>query len=145
MRIVDKYELAECPKFTPFYKLKNQEIKDGVKYYKDGGALLSPLMVLDTFKWVSNNGKSMFTGVTYLEIDNWDEENNKKLDFTQETLPQTIDFVNIDTNSNDYTNEDKFLVLNSKEFQQMIEILQKYCYALEIYEKIENNNKENKK
>lgn len=141
MRIVDKYELAKCPNGTPFYKLNI--IKNEEENFEDGGFCEQALMILDGFRWINDDdGKEMFNGVTYLEINNKNDECFGGSYFKSDNLPKEISLVNIDTDSNDYNDEDRFLVLSSKEFSEIIKTLSNYCDLLGVYEDIENKKGE---
>lgn len=140
MRIVDKYELAKCPNGTPFYKLNI--IKNEEENFEDSGFCEETLMILDGLRWTDDDGKEMFNGVTYLQTDNKNDNEWCGSYFKSDNLPKEISLVNIDTDSNDYNDEDRFLVLSSKEFSEIIKTLSNYCDLLEVYENIENKKGE---
>lgn len=140
MRIVDKYELAKCPNGTPFYKLNI--IKNEEEDFENGGFCEEALMILDGFRYMNDDGKEMFNGVTYLQTDNKNDNEWGGSYFKSDNLPKEIALVNIDTDSNDYNDEDRFLVLSSKEFSEIIKTLSNYCDVLEVHENIENKKGE---
>ena len=116
MKIVDKYGLAQEGNGTPFYNID--------KY----GNISSPLKILDGPQWISswNDNKPFFNGVTYLKPD-WDLGNGCTEDFVEGHLPDKMELFNVDDDSNDYSDEDKFLVLDKAELKVIIDYL-KECY-----------------
>ena len=114
MKIVDKYELAKMPFGTPFYVLD--------EWGNIGKGCEQGLLIQLGNNFVDYDGKPMFNGVCYLEpdTDNYGH-------FTEETLPNTFNLFSVDTDSNDFNDKDKFLVLNAKELKIIIDYLQK-CY-----------------
>ena len=115
MKVVDKYELAKEPWGTPFYCLT----KDGFINKREG-----TLLILDShtfYRCIDN--KPMFNGVCYLTPDF--EENNDV--FSEDLLPDKFELFSVDTDSNDFDDDDKFLVLNKEELKYIIDYLT-FCY-----------------
>lgn len=132
MKIVDKYGLAECNPGTPFFVLNSKYLKNGKEYYTNGGYLDSPMRVKIGDTFYAQDGTSMFNGVLEIEI-----ENDEYKEFTEDTLPKKIELVTNDTDSNDFTDNDRFLILNSKEFRDVLDELEKCYLQLKHYEEIE--------
>ena len=65
----------------------------------------------------------MFNGVCYLEPDF--EEGNYV--FLEKLLPKEFELFCVDTDSNDYDDEDRFLVLNKEELKYIIDYMTD-CY-----------------
>ena len=116
MKIVDKYGLAQEKNGTPFYNVD--------KY----GSIYSPLKILDgsqfTPSWHDN--KPFFNGVTYLEPD-CDLDNGCSGGFTEDHLPDKMKLFNVDDDSNNYGDDDKFLILDKDELKVIIDYLSQ-CY-----------------
>ena len=121
MRIVDKYELAECGPGTPFFWLSN--------YRKDTYYMDYPMQMLTSSAFTDSEGNTMFNGVTYLTLDNdnWQEDLGGIIGFSADCLPSKIKFVVTDDDSNVFTDDDRFLVLNAKEFRDILDKLEE-CY-----------------
>lgn len=110
MKVVDKYELALMGNGTPFYELDEY------------GNIDSGLCVLDGFRFKSNN-ETYFNGVTYLEPES--KEDTYGL-FKKGELPKEFELFSVDTDSNDYEDNDRFLVLEPNELLAIIKHLKEY-------------------
>jgi len=116
MKIVDKYELATMPFGTPFYRLD--------EYGNVGCGCEQGLCILLGNHFIDHNGKPFFNGVCYLEPDYDDEMYGH---FVEGNLPKKFDLFSVDTDSNDFDDNDKFLVLEPNELKFIIDYLQE-CY-----------------
>ena len=105
MKIVDKYELAKCPKGTMFYEYTPCMIKNG-PYILDSNTFYS--------YW---DGKPMFNGVFVCEPDLSELYENEDINNAK------ANWFSVDIDSNDYTDEDLFIVLNKKEALDLIETM----------------------
>lgn len=139
MKIVDKYELAECPAGTPFFVLNNQYYKNGEDYYIDGGSIAEPMRIKIGDTFYSLDDKPMFNGVAYLEINNYDKDGCDQ-DFTKDTLPKKVELFAVDEDSNDFDDNNRFLVLDSKEFRDVLDDLEEYYLMLKKNEEMENES-----
>lgn len=122
MRLVDKYELAKCPYGTPFYYLSL--CADGFfKYYQ----IESGLQILTSNTLYSHTGnKPMFNGVCSLQPDIYDEINCCGV-FTEDMVEKaSFELYEDDDDSNNYDDEDRFLVLDKSEFKILLDELQNY-------------------
>ena len=119
MKIVDKYDLAKCSYGTPFYNL--DECGNGYFQVREG------LKILTSNTLYSHTGnKPMFNGVCPLEPDIYDEENCCGL-FTKEMAENVkFELFETDDDSNNYDDEDRFLILDKKEFKIILDELQNY-------------------
>ena len=119
MKIVDKYDLAKCSYGTPFYNL--DECGNGYFQVREG------LKILTSNALYSHTGnKPMFNGVCPLEPDIYDEENCCGL-FTKEMAENVkFELFETDDDSNNYDDEDRFLILDKKEFKIILDELQSY-------------------
>lgn len=116
MKIVNKYELALMPAGTAFYVLdENGFIGKGSE---------KGLLILESDTFYGYDGKPMFNGVCYLEPDH--KEGSYGC-FREDELPDQFELFCVDTDSNDFTDEDKFLVLEPEELKMIIDYLQN-CY-----------------
>lgn len=133
MRIVDKYELAKLPNGTFFYNLRvskynNDDIEEDDTQYD---VFDECLHILDGSRVdFIYKDKLFFNGVTDVkpDLDNEDCSNcgfiiEQDLEWLNK---RDFDLFNIDTDSNDYNDEDKFLVLERKDVKKLLEILQSY-------------------
>ena len=115
MKVVDKYTLAKCSNGTPFYRLDKW------------GNINSGLRILDGSQWLSiYDGKPMFNGVTHIKPD-FDLGNGCVESFDENNVPDKLELFNVDDDSNDYNDADRFLVLNKDELKVIIDYLQE-CY-----------------
>ena len=118
MRLVDKYELARCPYGTPFYELN--QCGDSYFELKDG------LNILTSTTLYNFERKPFFNGVCPLLPDIYDEENLCSV-FTKELVYNTkFELYEIDTDSNDFSDTDMFVVLDKSEFKILLDKLQNY-------------------
>ena len=140
MKIVDKYELAECPAGTPFFILNNKYWKTGSNEtrYSEGGTIDGSMMIKigNTF-YSSIDSKPMFNGVAYIEPENYNCEGDYQ-EFTNDILPRKIELVMVDIDSNDFDDHDRFLIFNSTEFRYVIDELEEYYLMLKKNEEIES-------
>ena len=137
MKIVDKYELARCPYGTPFYVLKDiqaRELTDDGKWQK-----LSPiqyeidsgLQILTSKTLYTRYGEPMFNGVCPLQPDSLFLEAEGYGYFTENNIGTTrFELYETDDDSNNYDDEDRFLVLDKKEFKVLLEELTEYYNKL---------------
>ena len=116
MKVVDKYKLAKHSNGTPFYKLDLY------------GNIRGGLHVLDGTQWLSvwDDGNPFFVGVTHIEPD-FNLDNGCREAFEEDSVPVEFELFNIDDDSNDYTDDDRFLVLSKEDFKVIVDYL-KDCY-----------------
>ena len=118
MRLVDKYELAKCSYGTPFYELNH--CGDGYFELKDG------LNILTSTTFYDLERKPLFNGVCPLLPDIYDEDDLCSI-FTKELADSTkFELYEVDTDSNDFSDTDRFIVLDKKEFKILLDELQNY-------------------
>ena len=118
MKIVDKYGLAEQPYGTVFYEVIDQDIKSGPKILRS-----------HTF-YGSYDGKPMFNGVQYLEPNSF-LFTGKGIKVGLELPLTPVDYEDsedpnwfaVDTDSNDYDDDDMFLVLSKEEAVDLIKTM----------------------
>ena len=113
MKIVDKYELAKEPCGTPFYCLD--------EYGNIGKGCEQGLLILESKTFYSLDNKPMFNGVTYLQPDFL--EDNSIEGFKEGHLPKNFELECVDTDSNDFEDDDRFLVLDKHELKHIIDYL----------------------
>lgn len=129
MKIVDKYGLAECEPGTPFFVLNNRYWKSGKECFSEGGTIDDAMRIKISDCFYSLDGKPMFNGVARLEIDNYDSEGQAQ-DFTDDTFPEKIELVTVDEDSNDYDDNNRFLILSASEFRDILDELEVYYLQL---------------
>lgn len=138
MKIVNKYKLAECPAGTPFFVLNNKYWKSGGSktYYSEGGIIDGSSMMIKTggafYSGIDN--KPMFKGVTYIEPENYSRKGDYQ-EFAADTLPKKIELVTADVDSSDFDDNNRFLVLDSKDFRGVLDELEAYYLLLKENEK----------
>ena len=135
MKIVDKYGLALCSYGTPFYRLRDckaykridgKDIPIIPKEYDIDSGL--QILTSFTFRGMWDN-KPMFNGVCPVEPDEWTVEGEG---FTEENIKdKKLEFYETDEDSNDYDDDDRFLVLNKKEFKELLNLLTHYYNRME--------------
>lgn len=121
MKVVDKYELAKCPYGTPFYHLDCCD--DDNEYFQ----ITEGLKILTSHtSYTYTDDKPFFNGVCPLEPDIYDNYTCSSL-FTKR-LAEYVKFelFETDDDSNNYDDEDRFLVLDKKEFKTLLDELQNY-------------------
>ena len=119
MKIVDKYGLAKCSYGTPFYNL--DECGNGYFQVREGLKILTSNTL-----YTSTGNKPFFNGVCPLEPDIYEEENCCGI-FTEDMVEKAkFELYETDDDSNNYDNEDRFLILDKKEFKIILDELQ--CY-----------------
>ena len=124
MKVVDKYELAKHSNGTPFYELNRY------------GYIVGGLHILDGSQYMSiYNGKPVFNGVTHIEPD-FDLDNGCREPFEEGSVPLEMELFNVDDDSNDYCDLDRFLVLSKKDFKVIVDYL-KDCYN-KLEDQLEN-------
>ena len=121
MRLVDKYELAKCSYGTPFYNLDC--CGNDNEYFQ----ITEGLKILTSNNLYSHTGnKPMFNGVCPLKPDIYDESNCCGI-FTEDIVEKaSFQLYEDDDDSNNYDYEDRFLVLDKKEFKILLDELQNY-------------------
>lgn len=121
MKVVDKYELAKCPYGTPFYHL------DCCGTNNDYFQITEGLEILTSNTLYSHTGnKPMFNGVCPLQPDIYDENNCCGV-FTEDMVEKaSFELYEDDDDSNNYDDEDRFLVLDKSEFKSLLDELQNY-------------------
>ena len=93
---------------------------DGYFELKDG------LNILTSTTFYSLESKPFFNGVCPLLPDIYDEENLCSV-FTKELVDSTeFELYEVDTDSNDFSDTDRFIVLDKKEFKIILDELQDY-------------------
>ena len=137
MKIVDKYELAKCSYGTPFYLLKDIEAR---KLTDEGEwqtifpiqyEINSGLQILTSRTFYTSNGEPMFNGVCPVQPDNLFLEAEGYGDFTEDNVTKIkFELFEIDDDSNNYDDEDRFLVLNKNEFKLLLDQLTEYYNKL---------------
>lgn len=134
MKIVNKHELATYSIGTPFYNLKENEVKQLIngkwvpvkgEYDIVGGIkfLLNPRLDYD-------DGVEHFNGVLELVPDYSYVDNTPEAYFTIDNLPE-FELSSWDDADTDYSDEDKFLVLDKKEFKYLLDELIKLYNIME--------------
>ena len=133
MKIVDKYGLAEQPYGTVFYEVIDQDIKSGPKI------LRSHTFYSHTF-YGSYKGKPMFNGVQYLEPNSFlftgkDIKVGLELPLTPVDNEDSEDpnWFAVDDDSNDYEDDDMFLVLSKEETVDLIKMMIKFTGTQEYF------------
>ena len=126
MKVVDKHELAKMPNGTPFYALD--------EYGNIGNCGDNGLMILDSIRTIEDtfDDERGFNGVVYLEpaFNNFDIVLGIEFtesQFTEDQLPDKFELFASDTASADFTDDDRFLVLDKEELGIIIDFLKK-CY-----------------
>ena len=123
MKIVDKYGLAKCSYGTPFYNL--YECSNGYFQVREGLKILT-----SHTSYTYTDNKSFFNGVCPLEPDIYDEENYGGI-FTKEMAEKAkFELYEDDDDSNNYDDEDRFLILSKEEFKIILDELQNYYNLL---------------
>ena len=106
MKIVDKYELAKCPYGTIFYEYEPCYIKRG------------PLILASDI-FVEYDEKPFFNGVFECKPD------LECIIETDNFIQSKAKWYSVDTDSNDYSDDDKFIILDKEEALELIEIMKK--------------------
>lgn len=127
MKIVDKYELAKLPNGTFFYNLRAiKDVDNNIEYDIFNGTL----NILDGSRNNFIYDKPFFNGITYLEPDLDDEECSNGGFIKEKDLKwlnkRDFNLTNIDTDSNDFNTEDKFLVLEKEDVKTLLFTLNNY-------------------
>ena len=121
MKIVDKYGLAKCSYGTPFYHLDICGANDEYFQITEGIKILT-----SNTHYILNNGEAYFNGVCPLEPDLYDSYNCSGV-FTKDMVEKTkFELFETDDDSNNYDDEDRFLILDKNEFKIILDELQGY-------------------
>lgn len=117
MKIVDKHALALMPEGTAFYRLD--------KWGNIGEGCEQGLLIKSSGTFYSFDNEPMFNGVIYLQPDT---PEGCGFDFPKDTeVPYDFELFDVDTDSNDFDDDDRFLVLEPKELKKIADFLQE-CY-----------------
>lgn len=134
MKIVNKHELATYPAGTPFYNLKENEVKQLIngKWVPVKGEydIVSGIKFLLNPRLDYDDGVAHFNGVLELVPDYSYVDNIPETYFMVDNLPE-FELSSWDDADADYSDEDKFLVLDKKEFKYLLDELIKLYNIME--------------
>ncbi len=127
MKIVNKYELAKLPNGTFFYELRvTKDANNNIEYDIFNGTL----NILDGSKNNFIYDEPFFNGITYLTPDLYKDDSSNGGFIKEKDLEwlnkRDFELFNVDTDSNDFNTENKFLVLEKEDVKALLFILTNY-------------------